>query len=425
MSATARARDRAIKAETEAGTGQPTPQDAAPGSRRSRAALNACNFFVSETITIITPFLADFLRERRWSYGAIGVASAMPGLGVLLSMTPVGMWVDRSRHRRPMLAVAALLAGGLFVSVPLVPATPLVIDPMMFVAGTMESFFAPVLYALALALAGAAGVHRLVGANQAWNHIGSIFASIAAMGLVQLGGAGYVFYGLAFSAVASAVSCMAIKGSDLRDPPRRQRRRPPLENLVVLFRNRQVLVFLGCVMLFHLANAPGLPLVTLNVRRLGGTATHVAGLVLIAQATMVPVAYLAGYAAERFGRKVVFGTACCILPVRLALAGMAGSTWQLLTLQVLDGMGAGIYGVVIASICADLAGRSGRFNTLMGLAATAMSWGAVAGPTAGGFVAERFGFRLTFFALAAVAAAACVLCWGFLRDSGRREVSRR
>jgi MFS family permease len=408
-------------AEREAGPGASEGRSVdtrAPGSLRSRIALNATNFFIAETVTILAPFLADFLRQQRWSYGAIGIASAMPGLGVLLAMTPVGMWVDHTSRRRLVLAAAALIVALIFGAVPLVPTHPAFIDPMMFVAGAMESFFTPVLFALALALAGQAGVHRLVGTNQAWNHIGSIAASLGAMALLQVGGAGLVFYGLAASSVVAAASCLLIKGDDLHEPPRGQRRKNPMDKLTALLRDRRVLVFLSCVGLFHLANAPVLPLETLNMRRLGGTEGQVAGLVVIAQATMVPVAYLAGRCAERFGRKVTFGVAFVVLPLRIALVALAATPLHFLALQVLDGVAAGIYGVLSASICADLAGKKGRFNTLIGLTATALSLGAVVGPIAGGFCVEHFGFRTTFFLLTAVALAGCVVFFSLMEESG-------
>lgn len=44
---------------------------------------------------------------------------------------------------------------------------------------------------------------------------------------------------------------------------------------------------------------------------------------------------------------------------------------MLVALQALDGIGAGIYGVAIVAMCADLTEGKGRFNSLLGLIATA------------------------------------------------------
>jgi MFS family permease len=72
-------------------------------------------------------------------------------------------------------------------------------------------------------------------------------------------------------------------------------------------------------------------------------------------------------------------------------------------LQCLDGIGAGIYGVVVISLAADLTRGRGRFNTLAGLFATAVSIGGVAGPVMSGFVVQHLGFNAAFSIFAALA----------------------
>jgi MFS family permease len=78
-------------------------------------------------------------------------------------------------------------------------------------------------------------------------------------------------------------------------------------------------------------------------------------------------------------------------------------------LQTLDGIGAGIYGVVITVMCADLTREKGGFNTLQGLLATALAVGGLLGPLLAGPLVQYLGFAAAFQAFAGIAAVGAVL----------------
>src|SRR5579883_2769233 len=68
-----------------------TPKANTIFSGRSRIGLNSANFFQAEAVGIILPVLNGFLRDSHWRYDAIGVATAIAGLGTLLFQTPAGL----------------------------------------------------------------------------------------------------------------------------------------------------------------------------------------------------------------------------------------------------------------------------------------------------------------------------------------------
>jgi MFS family permease len=82
-------------------------------------------------------------------------------------------------------------------------------------------------------------------------------------------------------------------------------------------------------------------------------------------------------------------------------------------LQALDGIGAGVYGVAIVAMCADLTRWKGHFNALSGLIATALAVGGVVGPLGSGLLVEHLGFIVAFdaFALIAMIAAYLFVFW--------------
>ena len=171
-----------------------------------------------------------------------------------------------------------------------------------------------------------------------------------------------------------------------------------------LFRDRRVLFLFISIFAFHLANAPILPTVALYVKKLGGSDDLMTATVLTAQVVMVPVALLAGRLCDSWGRKPLMAVAFLVLPLRILSYTFVSKPAAVVWLQGLDGIGAGIYGVAVVAIAADLTRGKGRFNTLMGLFATALAIGGVAGPLISGVLAQHLGFRITFYVFALLAA---------------------
>jgi len=121
---------------------------------------------------------------------------------------------------------------------------------------------------------------------------------------------------------------------------------------------------------------------------------------------MVPISLLAGRLCDRWGRKPVIGIAFWVLPLRILSYAFVNNAKAVVWLQGLDGIGAGIYGVAVVVLSADLSRGRGRFNTLMGLFATALAIGGVVGPVVAGVLVQHVGFRVTFYLFAALAAIA-------------------
>jgi MFS family permease len=380
-----------------------TIQRSIPG--RSLTGLNAANFFQAEMAGVILPVLNAFLRQAGWHYDAIGVTTAIAGLGTLLFQTPAGWITDRIAWRRILFILAALATGICFTVIPLVPRTAAWVDSLLFVSGATQTFFAPLLGALALGLAGHARLNRVMGANQGWNHGGNIAAALIAMALVSRLGLKSIFYAVGACSLLAAASVLLIREQDIdeRVATGLTDREAQTRRSFDLLRQRTVQFALLAIFLFHLANAPILPTVALYVKKLGGSDNWMTATVLTAQVVMVPVALLAGRFCDRWGRKPVFAIAFWILPLRIASYAFVSTPSALVYLQALDGIGAGIYGVASVVLAADLTRGKGGFNSLNGLFATALALGGVAGPLLSGFIVEHFGFRFTFFVFASVA----------------------
>jgi MFS family permease len=394
-------------------------------STRSRLGLFAANFFLAEIGGVVVPFLSKYLVESGWSDGSVGVAIGLGGLGVFLMQTPAGFLVDRISQRRALLVAASILVGLCFGLLPLLPPQWQWLDPLLFVAGMSRSFFAPLLGALALGLAGHAGLNRLVGTAQSCDHAGNLASAVVAISLLAGLSVTSIFYAVAAVSLLAAASVLVIRSNEVDEQLARgaSQKDQPAAGFLTLLRDRRVAILFAAVALFHLANAPVMPLVGTYIARLGGTNVQVACVVLTAQAVMIPVAWLAGCLGEKWGRKPVLTIGFLVLPVRILMYSFTDSPWMLVALQTLDGIGAGIYGVVIVAICADLTRGTGHFNALQGLIGTALSAGGVLGPILAGFVAQSLGFAWAFYLFSAVAAVAASVFVLFMPETKEAQLT--
>jgi MFS family permease len=379
-----------------------------PASARSRLALNAVNFFLAELSGIGSPYLSDYLHDRGWAGGAIGIAASMPGLGIFLFLPVVGAFLDRTRHTRLLLVGASLAVGACYLALPsFAGSSPPVIYAVLFASGIAQAFFAPLLGGLALGLVGHDHLDRTMGSNQAWNHVGDVTAALAAL-LVIRSGVSHVFYLVSVIAALAGASARMIR----RDEIDRDRacggteRRVPL---LALLKDRRVPLLVASTALFQMAYQSAFPFVVLRLRSLGDSDAMVAILVLVTQGSMAPVAVVAGRLLQQGRHKPVFALAFVVLPVYLVAVALARSAGALLAFQALGSVSAGIFGVAIVTFAADLTRGTGRFHALLGTANAAFAGGAVVGPAAMGFLYQRVGPEPAFLALALVATAAALV----------------
>jgi MFS family permease len=126
--------------------------------------------------------------------------------------------------------------------------------------------------------------------------------------------------------------------------------------LQVLLTCRPLLIFAVCVLLFHMANAAMLPLVgqklALQDKNIG--TSLMSACIVAAQVVMVPMAMLVGAKANTCGRKPLFLGAFLIMPIRGVLYTLSDNAYWLVGVQLLDGIGAGIYGAIFPLVVADL-----------------------------------------------------------------------
>lgn len=90
---------------------------------------------------------------------------------------------------------------------------------------------------------------------------------------------------------------------------------------------------------------------------------------------------------------------------------MVQNPYALVSIQILDGIGAGIFGALFFVVIADLTRGTGRYNLVLGAAAAVWGLGAALSNSVAGFIVDQAGYSAAFLFLAACALLAVVLFW--------------
>jgi MFS family permease len=124
---------------------------------------------------------------------------------------------------------------------------------------------------------------------------------------------------------------------------------------------------------------------------------------------MLPIALLVGRTADSWGRKPLFLAGFAILPIRAVLYTFSNNSFWLIGVQVLDGVGAGIFGALTPLVIADIMRGTGRYNLAQGAVATVQGICASLSGLIAGVIVDHFGYSVTFLTLGAAAAVALVV----------------
>ncbi|MGI4857675.1 MAG: MFS transporter [Janthinobacterium lividum] len=404
---------------------------------RSIRALDWLNFFMANVQTGFGPFIASYLASEKWTQGEIGIALSVGTVTAMVSQLPAGAVVDALRSKR---GAAAAALGAVTVSATLFAVSTAWVSVIFaeILHGFASCMLVPAIAAISLALVGRKHLGDRLGRNARWASIGSACAalimglfgqyvsvrgifwltagltvpSIIALGMIEQGGPargrGAAGQGAPPGAAGTGTGTGGSPGDVLAAAPR--------ESLATLLRDRRLLIFAACIVLFHLSNAAMLNLAAGEVTlRMGDHVQLViAACIIVPQMIVAAMSPWVGRSSQRWGRRPILILGFSALPVRallFALVSNASNPYLLVPVQVFDGLSAAVFGVMLPLIAADVAGGKGRYNLCIGFFGLAAGVGATLSTTVAGFAADRFGSSAAFFGLAAMGALAVLLVW--------------
>ena len=385
-------------------------------SPRSLRGLDGLNFLLADVRDGLGPYLAVFLKgEQHWQPGAIGIAMAASSVAAALCQIPAGLLVDGLRFKRLLVAVSGLLVAAGCLLIAFHPQLAAVVAAQVML-GAASAIIPPALAALSLGLVGHLRLDARISRNEGFNHGGNFVAAGMAGSLGYTLGYDWIFYLVCFFAVASAAVVNLInpaeidhelaRGGEERDA--NGHLKAPL-SVRDLFVRKDLVIFLISVVLFHFGNAAMLPMAgqVLAQTHPGSDTVALSACIIAAQLIMVGVAWTVGKAmAAGVGRKPIFLIALATLPVRGILFSFTENPYGVVAIQLLDGVAAGIFGVIAVVIASDLMRGTGRFNLAQGLVALCVGVGAALSNAVSGFIIQWYGYPAGFLSLTAVALAA-------------------
>jgi MFS family permease len=187
-------------------------------------------------------------------------------------------------------------------------------------------------------------------------------------------------------------------------------------------RNKPLLIFAGCLLLFHLANGSMLPLMgsIMTMRSAHWATLLIAACIVVPQLVVAALSPWFGNRAEIWGRRPLLLIGFAALPIRGLLFALVTNPFLLVFVQLLDGVTAAVFAVMVPLVVADLTRGTGRFNLGQGIIGTATGIGASLSATFAGYMTDRFGSMPAFAGLAVIALAGLTMLW-FMMPETRPE----
>ncbi|SEL00650.1 Major Facilitator Superfamily protein [Kosakonia sacchari] len=387
-------------------------------SLRSLRALCLTSFFIADVRDGLGPFLGIFLTQRHWQPDDIGLLMTLGGVAGLLATLPAGFITDTSKNKRTLLALLCIMITAstflLWFS-----QENAVVALSQIVSGICAAFVGPLITGITLGLTGQRGFNAQMGKNEAFNHGGNFFTALIAGGIAWYWGVGGIFLLMACTTVLTLCALLAIRSQDIDNDAARgipSSVPQPLPGLSVLTQNRALLITGLTLMLFHLANAALLPMLSMRIAAAPGAMNpglYAAATVIISQAVMIPVAIWVARRIDKYGYWRLIMLALLIMPLRAALAASTAAPLMMVPVQILDGAAAGILGVVVPGFIVALLCDSGHVNAGQSVVMLMQGVGASMSPALTGTIAGNYSFATAFSVLSAIALVALLIWWRY------------
>jgi MFS family permease len=392
-------------------------------SRRSLRGLDWFVFFVADVQTGFGPFVAVYLTEHKWTQIDIGLVLSVAAITALVGQMPGGVIVDAARSER--------LVAGIGVAAIAISALAYALSPIFIVvlqAAVLQAaascILGPAMAAISLGLVGHDGIGERLGRNARFASLGNGFAAVA------MGACGYFLSARAVFVITAAMLVPALVALQFISPqeidpeqahggPRDRPRSRLVPGLIGMARRRALMIFAACLMLFHFANAAMLPLMgsVLTMRSSQWAILMIAASIVGPQLVVALLSPWVGHKARTWGRRPLLLAAFAALPLRGFLFAVVTNPVPLVMVQLLDGITAAVFAVLVPLVIADVTRGTGHFNLGQGIVGTTIGIGASMSPTYAGWLSDHFSSQTAFLGLTLIAILGFVTTWALMPET--------
>jgi predicted MFS family arabinose efflux permease len=391
-------------------------------SDQSRRGLDWTNFFVADVQVSFGAFLAYYLATLSWSKQDVGLVLAVGGLVGVAAQIPGGAFVDAIPWKRSLVAAGVLMISTAALVLALWPTYPLVFLAAVL-HGVTAGFLGPAIASISLGLTGPQGMSLRTGRNFRFAGAGNAMTA-AVMGVL----AAYVsnkaiFLTSTLLCIPTLIALSRIRSDEIdyaraRNAAKRDQSLN-LQRIADLAKNRNLLVFTGCIFSFQFFNTSLLPVAGQNLGHStdGLSPLYMAGMLVVPQITVAVLAPWIGYWSELRGRKILLLAGFAVAILRALLFAITADPRVMLAIQILDGVTGAIITVLTILVLTDLTRGSGRFNLAQGIFGTLTGVSAALSAGLFGFAAQWFGDAVAFLLMAAGIAGGMALLYLYLPET--------
>jgi MFS family permease len=385
--------------------------------------LDLFTFFLADVQTGFGPFVAVYLTEQAWSQGDIGLVLTVGGLVALLGQIPAGLLVDAARSTRAIAMVAITAISASAVAIAGWPIFVVVLGARVLHAAA-SCLLGPTIAALSLGLVGHAALGERLGRNARFASIGAGVTALAMGATGHFYTSQSVFIFTAILVIPAFGALMQIRPAEFVAKSRSQKASRPKASIRTLLNNKTLLIFAASIVAFYLANTAMLPLMSgLFTKQSADMATMwVAACMIVPQLVVALSSPWVGRKAQSWGRRPLLLACFAALVLRGLFFALTSDPYLVIGAQTLDGVSAAVLAVLFPLIIADITAEAGRFNLALGLVGSGMGTGAALSPTLAGYAFDHFGSTVSFFGLAAIAAAGLIVVL-FMMPETRRNAA--
>ncbi|HCH61989.1 MAG: hypothetical protein CL927_16090 [Deltaproteobacteria bacterium] len=421
-------------------------------TEKAKKALTAVNFFVETNR--LEPYTAVYLISfRKWNEVWFGIVSLVMNLAMLVFQTPAGDLLDKTRHKKTIAAAAIFVAAITTVMVVWTSNFWLILIGKT-IEGISATIFLPALMSLLLGVClTQKEVPAFIATTEVSNKVGSFLfvMACAAVSYFAFPDVGAIFYLLGAGGIAAAFFTLQIP-SDAIDHARARQLGQAVDldsssdedggsshpavgskegkpaRYRELLQNRGIVLFAVLTFVYHLANAGVAPLLSQYVATISSQSvslTWTSAVLIVYFFSQALTARWMSTAIDRFNHKALTTVALIILPIRCAVIAMMVMYWQnpyfLVATQLFEGVGAGIYDIMLPVIVKKLTEGSGRFGFTYGFIVTCWRIGHGVSLLLGEAIVHYMGYSSAFWILGSIGVLNLLSFVSFFRLGGEHR----
>jgi predicted MFS family arabinose efflux permease len=398
---------------------------------RNRVGLYGAYFFGMSGIGFCLPYLPLYLKEEKgFSDRGIALVWVLSAVAGLLQF-PIGLWSDRAGTRKPFLvaALAILAVATLLLPLAIPGGLGWVLLGFLVVLfaenGACRATVESLAGAEATRLAAPDRVGAALGSLRFWRPVGIVLTALIGGVLAEEYGVGWLLGPVAVVQGLAVVAALLIRENG-------QIEKNDVEATVVTpstrglhLKDSALWAFIVAMILFHVANAPPGAYLGLFLKHdLGAPASHLSYAFVISMVVWMAVVRPIGWLADHIGRKPLLMIGWAAMTIRLVLLAFANDGWQVLLIQLLDGLAQGLFAVTAAAWVTDRLADPRRAGEAQVLVGSSLVLGSALGPALAGLVVEGLGYRGTFGVLVGVGIVATLVVILFVPETHPR-ISQR